>query len=52
MLEDMQIHERPQCDHCINDALCYVHGVKLCGECVIKLNDRKRKTILEELKNG
>ena len=51
----MQILNRPKChnfDRCNNEALSLVSGMWVCGECLVKLQDKlrilKEKLILEE----
>jgi len=51
----MKILNRPKChnfDRCGNEALCLVSGMWVCGDCLLKLQEKlkilKEKLILEE----
>lgn len=49
---DTQLHGRPPCEHCKEGALCVVSGKFLCGQCVLKLEKRKQKYMMEVLEDG
>jgi len=43
--------KRPRCDNCSGEALMIINGLNLCGDCIIKLDNRKKEQMIEALKD-